>query len=158
MKLNELVPEGAITTSLHSTQRDDVIGEMVDLLIASGSVQPEGRDELIKKILDREQKGSTGFGRGVAVPHVKLSGVTQMAVAIGLSKVGIDFNALDHQPVFTIFLLLSPIDRPEEHLQAMVAIFNQLGKQSFRRQLRQAESVEDVRSLLSEVDSQQVVS
>jgi len=158
MKLNELVPEGAITTSLHSTQRDDVIGEMVDLLIASGSVPPEGRDELIKKILDREQKGSTGFGRGVAVPHVKLSGVTQMAVAIGLSKVGIDFNALDHQPVYTIFLLLSPIDRPEEHLQAMVAIFNQLGKQSFRRQLRQAESVEDVRSLLTEVDSQQVVS
>ncbi|HED52736.1 MAG TPA: PTS sugar transporter subunit IIA [Phycisphaerales bacterium] len=157
MKLNELVPEGAITTNLHSTQRDDVIGEMVDLLIASGAVQPGGRDELIKKILDREQKGSTGFGRGVAVPHVKLAAVTRMAVAIGLSKTGIDFNALDHQPVYTIFLLLSPIDRPEEHLQAMVAIFNQLGKQSFRHQLRLAETVEDVRALLSEVDSQQVV-
>ncbi len=155
MKLIELVPEGAISTHLQSTQRDDVIAEMVDLLIEAGSALPESRDDLIAKVLSREQTGSTGYGRGVAVPHVKQPSVERMSVAIGLSQTGVDFNALDRQPVFSVFLLLSPIDRPEEHLQAMEAIFKQLSKETFRRQLRQATSIEDVKTLLMEADSKQ---
>lgn len=155
MKLIELVPEGAISTTLQSTQRDDVVAEMVDLLIAAGSVEASAREDLIAKVLSREQTGSTGYGRGVAVPHVKQTGVNKMSVAIGLSQTGVDFNALDRQPVYSVFLLLSPIDRPEEHLHAMEAIFKQLSKESFRRFLRQATTVEDVRDLLEKADSKQ---
>ncbi len=155
MKLIELVPEGAISTTLQSTQRDDVVAEMVDLLIAAGSVEASARDDLITKVLSREQTGSTGYGRGVAVPHVKQTGVNKMSVAIGLSQTGVDFNALDRQPVYSVFLLLSPIDRPEEHLRAMEAIFKQLSKESFRRFLRQATTIEDVRELLEKADSKQ---
>ncbi|GAB5496578.1 MAG: PTS sugar transporter subunit IIA [Phycisphaerales bacterium] len=155
MKLIELVPEGAISTTLQSTQRDDVVAEMVDLLIAAGSVEASARDDLITKVLSREQTGSTGYGRGVAVPHVKQTGVNKMSVAIGLSQTGVDFNALDRQPVYSVFLLLSPIDRPEEHLRAMEAIFKQLSKESFRRFLRQATTIEDVRDLLEKADSKQ---
>jgi len=155
MKLIDLVPEGAVSVQLQSTQRDDVIAEMVDLLIAAGSAEPSARDTLIAKVLSREQTGSTGYGRGVAVPHVKQPAVARMSVAIGLSQTGVDFNALDRQPVYSVFLLLSPIDRPEEHLQAMEAIFKQLSKETFRRQLRQAASVQDVRTLLTEADSKQ---
>ncbi|MEL7482916.1 MAG: PTS sugar transporter subunit IIA [Planctomycetota bacterium] len=154
MKLSELVPEAAISTALTSTQRDDVIAEMVDLLIASGAAEASSRDDLIKRVLDREQKGSTGFGRGVAVPHVKHTGVEKMIAAIGLSPTGVDFNALDRQPVYSVFLLLSPEDRPEEHLQAMEAIFKQLSKEIFRRFLRQAGTVEEVRTLLNDADNQ----
>lgn len=154
MKLSDLVPEAAISTALTSTQRDDVIAEMVDLLIASGAAEESARDDLIKRVLDREQKGSTGFGRGVAVPHVKHAGVESMTAAIGLSPSGIDFNALDRQPVYSVFLLLSPEDRPEEHLQAMEAIFKQLSKEIFRRFLRQASTVEEVRTLLADADNQ----
>lgn len=154
IKLSELVPEGAITTALTSTQRDDVIAEMVDLLVSSGAAEEASREDLIKRVLDREQKGSTGFGRGVAVPHVKHTGVERMAAAIGLSPTGIDFNALDRQPVYSVFLLLSPEDRPEEHLRAMESIFKQLSKEIFRRFLRQASTVEEVRTLLSDADNQ----
>ena len=154
MKLSELVPEGAIHTTLASTQRDDVIAEMVDLLVASGAAEASSRENLIKRVLDREQKGSTGFGRGVAVPHVKHAGVEKMAAAIGLSPTGIDFNALDRQPVYSVFLLLSPEDRPEEQLQAMEAIFKQLSKEILRRFLRQASTVADVRTLLNDADNQ----
>ncbi|MEM1072101.1 MAG: PTS sugar transporter subunit IIA [Planctomycetota bacterium] len=154
MKLSDLVPDGAIQTGLVSTQRDDVVAEMVDVLVSSGATAASTREDLIKRVLDREQKGSTGFGRGVAVPHVKHTGVERMAAAIGLSREGIEFNALDRQPVYSVFLLLSPEDRPEEHLQAMEAIFKQLSKEIFRRQLRQAESVEDVRALLVSADGQ----
>jgi mannitol/fructose-specific phosphotransferase system IIA component (Ntr-type) len=154
IKLTNLVPAGAITTSLASSQRDDVIAEMVDLLVASGVAEPGHRDHLIKRVLDREQKGSTGFGRGVAVPHVKHTGVGRMAAAVGLSQSGIDFNALDRQPVYSVFLLLSPEDRPEEHLHAMEAIFKQLSKDIFRRFLRQSSSVEAVRQVLADADTQ----
>jgi mannitol/fructose-specific phosphotransferase system IIA component (Ntr-type) len=79
-----------------------------------------------------------------------------MAAAIGLSPTGVDFNALDKQPVFSIFLLLSPEDRPEDHLQAMEVIFKNLSKETFRRFLRQATTTEEVLTLLEEADGQQL--
>lgn len=156
MKLSDIVPKGAIVPALKSTDRDGVVNELVDALIASGVCDQALRDELITKVLDRERRGSTGFGRGVAVPHVKHRQSGRMAAAIGLSQRGIDFNSLDKQPVYTVFLLLSPEDRPEEHLQAMEVIFKNLSKDTFRRFLRQAASVDDVRALLDEADHQQI--
>jgi mannitol/fructose-specific phosphotransferase system IIA component (Ntr-type) len=156
MKLSEIIPKGAIVPALKSTDRDGVVNELVDALIASGVCDKALRDELITKVLDRERRGSTGFGRGVAVPHVKHRQSGRMAAAIGLSQRGIDFNSLDKQPVYTVFLLLSPEDRPEEHLQAMEVIFKNLSKDTFRRFLRQAASVDDVRALLDEADHQQI--
>jgi len=156
MKLSDIVPKGAIVPALKSTDRDGVVNELVDALIASGVCDQSLRDELITKVLDRERRGSTGFGRGVAVPHVKHRQSGRMAAAIGLSQRGIDFNSLDKQPVYTVFLLLSPEDRPEEHLQAMEVIFKNLSKDTFRRFLRQAASVDDVRALLEEADHQQI--
>ena len=156
MKLTEIVVEGAIVPSLASSERDEVVAELVAALVASGSVPASVQPDLIRAILEREQKGSTGFGKGVAVPHVKHKSIAGMAAAIGLSPRGVDFNALDKQPVYSVFLLLSPDDRPEEHLQAMEVIFKNLSKDTFRRFLRQAASVEDVKTLLEEADSQQL--
>jgi mannitol/fructose-specific phosphotransferase system IIA component (Ntr-type) len=155
MKLRSIVSPKAIITSLDATRRDDVITELVDALIASGAADAALRDELIAMVLDREQKGSTGFGRGVAVPHVKHPSAGSIHAAIGLSQVGVDFNALDRQPVYSIFLLLSPADSPEEHLQAMEVIFKNLSQETFRKFLRQAGSPEDVLTLLEEADSHQ---
>ncbi len=154
MKLTQLVPDGAVAPRLASHERDDVITELVDLLIASGAAAPRLRDELVRSVLEREKRGSTGFGRGVAVPHVKHKSVKRMAAAIGLSERGVDFNALDKQPVFSVFMLLSPEDRPEEHLQAMEVIFKNLSKETFRRFLRQAQNADEVRTLLEEADNQ----
>jgi mannitol/fructose-specific phosphotransferase system IIA component (Ntr-type) len=79
-----------------------------------------------------------------------------MSAAIGLSPRGIDFNSLDRQPVYSVVLLLSPEDRPEEHLQAMEVVFKNLGKDTFRRFLRQSTTVEQVCELLAQADSQQL--
>ena len=155
MKLRSIVSPKAIITSLDATRRDEAIVELVDALIASGAADASLRDELIAKVLEREQKGSTGFGRGVAVPHVKHPSASSIHAAIGLSQAGVDFNALDRQPVYSIFLLLSPADSPEEHLQAMEVIFKNLSQETFRKFLRQAGSSEDVLTLLEEADSHQ---
>ena len=156
MKLSQIVSEGAVTTHLSSQDRDAVVAELVDLLIADGAADPSLRDELIEKVLERERRGSTGFGRGVAVPHVKHRAVKEMTAAVGLSPSGVDFSALDKQPVYSVFLLLSPEDKPEEHLQAMEVIFKNLSKETFRRFLRQASTTAEVMTLLEEADNQQL--
>ncbi len=156
MKLTEIVVTEAIVTQLQAGERDDAISELIDALVKSGAVPDGARDTLVQRVLERESKGSTGFGKGVAVPHVRHKEATRVAAAIGLSEQGIDFNALDRQPVYSVFLLVSPEDSPDDHLQAMEVIFHNLGKQTFRRFLRQARSVEDVTTLLDEADTQQL--
>ena len=156
MRMMQLVAEGAIVPRLKSTQRDEVIGELVDALVTANVTTAKLRDDLVRSVLERERRGSTGFGRGVAVPHVKHKSVKQMAAAVGLSERGVEFNALDKQPVYSVFLLLSPEDRPEEHLQAMEVIFKNLSKDTFRRFLRQATSEQEVRTLLEDADGQRL--
>lgn len=153
MKLLDIVIEKAILPELVATQRDAAIEEIIDAMVAAGALSPELRDEFIKAIIRRENRGSTGFGHGVAVPHVKHSAINQMAVAVGISADGVEFNALDGMPVYSIFLLLSPEDKPEDHLDAMEAIFGNLSQETFRRFLRQAKSVDDVMTLLEEADA-----
>jgi mannitol/fructose-specific phosphotransferase system IIA component (Ntr-type) len=156
MKLREFVTSKSLVPLLVGTERDGAIRELVDTLIAAGTAPASVRDELVKLIIDREKKGSTGFGKGVAVPHVKHAKIKKMAAAIGNSQKGIDFHALDKSPVYSVVLLLSPLDEPDEHLQAMECIFSNLQKDTFRRFLRQAGTVKEIQDLLEEADNQQL--
>ena len=156
LKLTDVVAPQAIVAELQATDRDDVIAELIDALVQAGAASAEHRDELVASVLERERKGSTGFGRGVAVPHVKHSGVKKMTAAIGRSSGGIEFSALDRQPVYSVVLLLSPDTSPEDHLKAMEVIFKSLGNETFRRFLRQAGSREEIVELLHEADHQKL--
>jgi mannitol/fructose-specific phosphotransferase system IIA component (Ntr-type) len=156
MKLLDIIDERAIVPSLNASDRDGVIAELVDALIAAGHAAPDQRDELIEKVLAREERGSTGFGKGVAVPHVKLEGAERVAAAVGVSEQGVDFNALDKEPVFAFILLLSPAEQPDEHLKAMEVIFGNLSQNNFRRFLHQARSADDVLTLLKDADNHQL--
>ena len=153
MKLRELVVKDAILTRLEGRKRNEVLAELMDALVAAGAVPSEHRDTFYDGVVKRENRGSTGFGHGVAVPHVKTPDTDQLHIAIGISETGIDFKALDKEPVHSIFLLVSPEERPEEHIDAMEAIFGHLSRDQFRRFLRQAESVEDILTLLDEADA-----
>ncbi len=153
MKLTEIIQPDSIIAQLGTTDRDEAIRDMIELLVESGAAPASIKDDLIERVLDRERKHSTGFGRGVAVPHVKHPDIEQITAAIGISGEGIDFNSLDKQPVYTVFLLLSPQSRPEEHLQAMEIIFKNLSKDGFRRALRQSGSPADIAQLLDDADN-----
>jgi PTS system fructose-specific IIA component/PTS system nitrogen regulatory IIA component len=153
MKLVDIVIPKAIIPNLKATERDAAVAEMLDAMVKAGAVTADLKDEFLKSIIKREKRGSTGFGHGVAVPHVKHAAIKKMAVGVAVSRTGVDFNALDKQPVYSIFLLLSPEDKPEHHLDAMEAIFGNLSQETFRRFLRQASSVEDVKVLLEEADA-----
>jgi len=157
MKLLEIVVKKAIIPNLVATKRDAAIAEIIDSIVEAGALSPELRDEFVKAVIKRENRGSTGFGHGVAVPHVKHAAITKMAVAVAVSDAGVDFNALDRQPVYSILLLLSPEDQPEEHLDAMEAIFGNLSQETFRRFLRQAGTAKEILTLLAEADANAAV-
>jgi nitrogen PTS system EIIA component len=152
VKLREFIVTEAITPDLQATDRDGAIRELVSALAGAGALAQDAVDDVIAALIKREQNGSTGFGKGVAVPHVKHARVKQMVGTVGRSAGGIDFAALDHQPVYSIFLLLSPDDAPQQHLQAMNIVFSNLQKDTFRRFLRQAATREGITELLDEAD------
>lgn len=156
LRMTSLVQPGTIRVPLKAADRDGAIAELMDAMIEAGIAPASARAELLSGVMDRERRGSTGVGRGVGVPHVKHPAIKSLAAGIGVSTRGIDFNSLDHQPVYAVVLLLSPEDRPEEHLQAMEAIFRHLGKETFRRALRQSVTGTDVRRLLEDADGHQL--
>jgi PTS system fructose-specific IIA component/PTS system nitrogen regulatory IIA component len=152
MKLRDFIVAEAIVPELAASDRDGALRELVTSLATAGAAPLEVVDEIVAALIKREQNGSTGFGKGVAVPHVKHPKVAKMAGTIGRSSGGIDFAALDHQPVYTVVLLLSPQDQPQQHLQAMNIVFTNLQKDMFRRFLRQSQTREAIVELLDEAD------
>lgn len=152
MKLRDFMITDAIVSTLAATDRDGVIRELVASLAANGALPDTAVDEVVAALIKREQNGSTGFGKGVAVPHVKHAKVKKMAGTVGRSAAGIEFSALDHQPVYSVFLLLSPENQPQHHLQAMNIVFSNLQKDNFRRFLKQSSTKEAIVELLDEAD------
>ena len=152
MKLSDFIVKDAIVPELEATERDAVIRELVSALAAAKAVSAGDVDTIVKAIIDREKHGSTGFGKGVAVPHVKHPAIKKRVGAIGRSAVGVDFAALDQAPVYSVFLLLSPQNNPDGHLQAMENIFRNLQQDTFRRFLRQSDTKQKIIELIEEAD------
>jgi PTS system fructose-specific IIA component/PTS system nitrogen regulatory IIA component len=158
MQLQDFLVTEALVPQLRAGEPADAITELIDALIQADAVPAELRDELIDRILERERTGSTGFGKGVAVPHVKHEKLPRMVGTIGISEKGIDFNALDREPVYSVVVLLSPTDQPDQHLQAMENIFSNLQNAVFRRFLRQANTVDALSELVHDADAHQLPS
>ena len=157
MKLNDFVVTDAIIPVLQADSRDDAITEMVDALIAAKALPKGLRAEVIKLVLERENQGSTGFGKGVAVPHVKHDKIKKVTAAVAVSQSGVEFNALDNNaPVYSLFLVASPKDKPDEHLQAMENLFVHLQNEKFRKFMRQADTKDAIVDLLAEADAGQL--
>ncbi len=152
MKLSDIIIGDAVVPNLQGTTRDEVIEELVESLAEAGAVSKQKVKDTIKAILTREAQATTGIGKGVALPHAKLKGIKNPIATIGCSAEGIDFSALDSKPVYSVILLLSSLDNPDEHLQAMETIFKHVQRDIFRKFLRQSETREAVIDLIQEAD------
>lgn len=155
MKFSDFVSSEAIHATLQADDKEGVIREMVRALLKVGKIQPDEYESIVKAILSREELGSTGIGRGIAVPHTKHASVDELVGAVGVSQEGVDFDALDGEKVHLFFLLISPQDRPGDHLRALESISRQLRDDTFCRFLKQSKSRDDIRQLLDEADSNQ---
>lgn len=157
MKFQEFVCPEALIADLQSTDARGVMEEMVDQLVKAGKLAKKNRDNVVDALMAREKKASTGFGNGVAIPHVKHEAVKELVGIVARSGEGVDFHALDREPVFVFFLLVSPTDKPAEHLKAMENIFRNAQKEHWRRFLKQAETAETIHELLIEADEEAIV-
>ena len=152
MNLTDFMVPDAIVPEVQSETRDEVIRELVEVLAGTGHVPGDCIEEIVSKLVERENQGSTGIGKGIAVPHIKHTSVKGIVGTIGCSKKGIDFSSLDKQPAYSIILLLSPAGDADKHLQAMENIFRNLQNDDFRRFLRQAQTVEQIKEIILEAD------
>ncbi len=155
MKFADFVSREAIRADLAAMDKEGAIREVVQALLDVGQIEAGEFESIVKAILKREELGSTGIGRGVAVPHTKHPSVDRLVGTVAISRQGVDFASLDGEIVQLFFLLISPPDRPGDHLRALENISRQLRDDSFCRFLKQAKSPEDVQQLLDEADSNQ---
>jgi fructose-specific phosphotransferase system IIA component len=153
MKFADFVASAAIKANLEADTKEGVIRETVKALTDAGNLLAEESESIVKAILKREELGSTGIGRGVAVPHTKHPSVQKLVGTVAVSSAGVDFNSLDGEKVQLFFLLISPPDRPGDHLRALENISRQLRNDTFCRFLKQARSADEIRQLLDEADN-----
>ncbi len=157
MKFSDFISTKSICSELASADKETVIAELVDSLMNAGNIKEADRDDIIKAIMKREELGSTGIGRGVAVPHTKHPSVDKLVGTVGVSSDGVDFDSLDGEKVQLFFLLVSPPDRPGDHLRALENISRQLRDETFCRFLKQSKNAEDIMQLLEEADNNHFV-
>ncbi|MFH1784405.1 MAG: PTS sugar transporter subunit IIA [bacterium] len=148
MRIMDYLCKGAVAVDLKSKDKKGVINELVDLMLKAKKISD--KDKIIKILLEREELGSTGIGQGIAIPHGKTNQVDEVVVAFGSSKQGVDFEALDGESVFLVFLLLAPMESSGVHLKALAKISRLLKDKYFRQALRDAKNADEVIKVIKE--------
>lgn len=152
MKLSDFVVKDAIRTELAAQGKEEAIREIVGGLHDAGAIKSDDVDGVIRAILNREELGSTGIGQGVAVPHTRHPSATRLVGTVAISRSGVEFAALDGEPVDIFFLLISPPNQPGDHLRALENISRHLKDENFVSFLRQARTPAQVWELIQEAD------
>ncbi len=155
MRFEEFIVVDSINPNLQATDKEGAIREMASSLVKAGKLPEDDYDSLVRAILKREELGSTGIGRGIAVPHTKHPCVQELVGTIAVSNKGVEFDSLDGEPVYVLFLLISPPNEPARHLRALELIARQLRNDTFCKFLKQARNREDILQLISEADNNQ---
>jgi mannitol/fructose-specific phosphotransferase system IIA component (Ntr-type) len=150
MRLSVLLSVNAITLSLVHRDKNGVIEELVDLAMKTGKIK--NRSTALKAVLDREELGSTGLERGVAVPHAKTKTVDDLVMALGISKEGLDFNALDKKPSHLFFLLLAPEAAAGPNVKVLAQIARLTSSPDFCQSLINARSSKEVMQVIKDAE------
>src|SRR5262245_3902591 len=148
MRMSDFVVRDAIVPNLSATTKEGVIREIVESLRAAGQFKGPDVEDVVRAILKREALGSTGIGRGVAIPHTKHGTVERLLGTVAISHTGVPFDSLDGEPVFVFVLLISPQDRPGDHLRALENVSRSLRDDGFVQGLRAATTREAIWNLL----------
>lgn len=149
--IRDLLQDNLIIEEIEAVDKRGVLLEFARLLKSRNRIGNE--EELMRVLLERESLGSTGIGEGVAIPHGKLPRGSEMIVAFGRSVKGVDFQSLDAKPVFLFFLLVTPEDRPGDHLKALARISRILKNPALRDSLRTAADRRELQRLIYQEDS-----
>ena len=153
MRMSEFIVREAMSADLKAGQKEGVIREMVENLRLAGYFKNNEADDVVKAILKRELLSSTGIGDGVAIPHAKHSSVDRLVGTVAIAPKGVPFDSVDNDPVYVLVMLISPQERPSEHLRALEGVSRCLKDKNFVRSLRQATTPQQIWDLICNHDN-----
>ena len=148
MRMSNFVVRDAIIPTLTATAKDGVIREMVQSLHAAGYFRDADLEDIVRAVLRREQLGTTGIGRNLAIPHSRHAAVDRLIGTLALSPTGVPFDSLDGEPVHVFVLLVSPQDRPGEHLRALETVVRCMRDDNFVKALRACTTRDEIWAVL----------
>jgi len=152
MDITTLIDTTTICLDLKAQSKEEVLSELVDILDGTGKLA--NKDQFLLDIWKREQIGNTGFEEGIAIPHAKSSAVAAPAVAIGISRSGIDYGAEDGELSDVFFMLASPDGNDHHHIEVLAQVSSKLIEDDFVAQLKAAQSEQQALDLLMDIESQ----
>ena len=142
MNLLDILSLESTIVDLQGESKEEIITELVNSLPVSDSITD--RNQVLQAVLDREKIMSTGIGDGIAIPHGKSAAVTELVAAMGTQRRGMDFDALDGEPAYVFFLLVSPANVSGPHIKALARISRLLKNEVFKKKLVEANSAEEI--------------
>lgn len=150
MNLKSVLTTDTVNLHLKGKTKDEIIGELLDILVASGKVTD--RAEALSCVLDRERKMSTGMKHGIAIPQGKTDSVSDLVACIGISDNPVDFDSLDQEPCRIFIMTLSPVSKTGPHLQFLAEVSLLFKSAEKRQDILSAKSKEDVIKILTSVE------
>ena len=153
LRMSQVIVPKAFTKLPDENDKRQVITTLINSLAITKKFPVDKVGEIIEGAMAREAIGSTGIGHGIAIPHCRTPHVKDIVCAYGLSTAGIDFDSLDGEPVHSVFLLLTPPDQKEQHLQLMKSFASQIRKEHFCEFLHQVSGAQPLIDLLSEFEA-----
>ncbi len=138
MELGDILSKEQIITDMRATTRWEAIDELIDNLVTTGKIRPQNREAIIGVVKKRESSMSTGIGFGIGIPHASTDLIDEVVGALGRSTKGVNFDALDNQPVNLVMLFLVPQGQFQKHLHTLANIAKLLHRADFRQALEQA--------------------
>ena len=151
MRISEFLSPEAVIADLRARDKPEILREMS---AAFARAHPHLKEERLVEVLrEREKLGSTGIGEGVAIPHGKLPGLSQLVAAFGVSRQGVDFEAIDGKPTHLFFALVAPENSAGVHLKALARISRLFKNPRFRAAILEAPTPTDIHDLIVQEDA-----
>jgi PTS system fructose-specific IIA component/PTS system nitrogen regulatory IIA component len=153
MRLSDVLVRDATIYGLEAKTKEPVLREMLSAIVAAGKLAANRSDEVMEALMRRERLGTTGVGKGIAVPHAKHDCIDGIIASIGHSSTGVEFASLDNEPVYTVFLLLASPRATGEHLAALERISAVVRDDDYWRFLRDAKTGAEILEIIGEADA-----
>jgi mannitol/fructose-specific phosphotransferase system IIA component (Ntr-type) len=150
MDLTDILSKEQIVTDLQATNRWQAIDELIQNLVATGKISPQHRDAITAVVKKRESSMSTGIGFGIGIPHASTDLIYDVVGALGRSRNGLNFDALDNLPVHLVMLFLVPQGQFQKHLHTLANIAKLLHKAEFRQALENAPDADAMLAIIKE--------
>ena len=146
MKITEFLDKRGIKIGLEASEKEDALEELVDILVEVKDIGD--KKSIVKSLVERESLGSTGIGQGIAIPHGKSDRVKEIVAILGISRKGVNFDALDGEPVYIFFLLVAPKETAGPHLKALAQISRLLRDSYFCELLKRCKTPDEIYELI----------